>query len=232
MLRTVLVSLLVATAPAALAAQLVGHPPTSSPFRDYPMGQDLGVFGGWFGGNTGQAGVGPKGAATVGVRYSFHIGGPALFVASVQRIASQRRVIDPRQSGAARDLGTHADPLYLAEGGLDVALTGQKSWHSLIPSAGVSAGAVRSNSGGDIGGYSFGTTFALGWGLGLQFVPKGNLSLRMDVRDHFWQLGYPSVYFATPTGGGTPVLTTSRNSQNEWTHNLTYTFGLSYAFKR
>jgi hypothetical protein len=214
---------------APLAAQ-VGTEPEKSPYQDFTYHQDFTVFSGYFSGNTGTVNIGPKSSPIFGVRYGLHIGGPAEMSIRISRASSSRNVLDPTKIGAARDLGTMSDPIWIADAGINLALTGQKSFHHLIPVIGFGLGVSKSNSSQDVGGYRYGTGFAIHFGGGLKFVTHGPWGARLDLTDYFWQLSYPGGYFLTPTGG-TPVLSSSQ-TQNEWKQNATITFGLSYIFSR
>ena len=225
-----LVVLLLAAVAALPARAQVGTLPSKSPYRDFSFGQDVTVFGGRFGGNEGKAGVGPRASSIVGVRYALHISGPAEFSVRVARAASTRLVLDPSKDGDARTLGTQSEALYIADAGLLFALTGQKSWHHLIPLVGFGLGLVSSGAGQDVGGYSFGTGFAIQYGAALRYVTSGNISVRLDWTNYLWQLAYPESYFNPTATGGPPVLSTNKSSQ--WTNNRTLTLGVSYIFSR
>jgi hypothetical protein len=214
---------------APLAAQ-VGSEPDKSPYQDFTYKQDFSVFGGYFTGNKGAAGVGPQSAPVIGVRYGLHVGGPAELSVRIMRASSDRDVIDPTKIGAARDLGTMSDPIWIGDVGINLALTGQKSFHHIVPLFGFGVGASKSGSAQDIGTYSFGTGFAIHFGGGLKFVTHGPFAARLDVSDYFWQLSYPGTYFLAPTGG-TSVLPQGQ-AQNEWKQNGVITLGISYIFKR
>jgi len=227
--KLVLTAAMLCLAVAPLAAQ-VGTEPEKSPYQDFTYHQDFGVFGGYFGGNRGSANIGPKSSSIFGVRYGLHIGGPAEMSIRIARASSTRNVIDPTKIGAERDLGTESDPIWIADVGINLALTGQKSFHHIIPVFGLGLGASKSNSSKDVGGYSFGTGLAIHFGGGLKFVSHGPWGARVDLTDYLWQLSYPASYFVTPIGG-TPVLAAGQ-AQNEWRSNTTITFGLSYIFSR
>ncbi len=228
-MKLALTAALLVLGAAPLAAQ-VGTVPEKSPYQDFTYHEDFTLFGGWFGGNKGSADVGPQSSSIFGVRYGLHIGGPAELSLRIGRAQSTRNVLDPTKIGAARNLGTMSDPIWIADAAVNVALTGQKSFHHLIPTFGVGVGLSRSNSSADIGTYKFGTGFAIQSGLGLKFVTHGKWGARLDFSEYFWQLSYPGTYFVTPTGG-TSILQASQ-AQNEWKLNPTITFGISYIFSR
>jgi opacity protein-like surface antigen len=216
---------------AAPALAQVGYPPTKSPYQDVSIHQDIAAYGGWFSGSEGQAGVGPRSGTILGVRYGLRIGGPVDFVGHLARVSSDRLVLDPSLSGDARRLGTQGEPLYLADVGIAVNLTGQKSYHRLMPTAGFGLGLVTGRGGADIGGYQFGTGFAIQFGAGVRYIASNNVSVRLDLADYLWQLAYPSTYYTHPAAGGDPILAANAPT-NEWTHNKTITLGISYILSR
>jgi hypothetical protein len=227
--KLVLTAALLCLGIAPLAAQ-VGNEPEKSPYQDFVYHQDFSSFGGYFTGNKGTANVGPQSSPIFGVRYGLHIGGPAELSIRVARASSMRNVLDPSKNGAARDLGTESDPLWIADVGINVALTGQKSYHHFVPQFGVGVGLSKSNTSADVGGYKFGTGFAIHFGGGLKFVTHGPWGARLDLTDYFWQLSYPNAYLTPPTGI-TPILAEGQ-AQNEWKQNATITFGISYIISR
>lgn len=214
---------------APLAAQ-VGTVPEKSPYQDFTFHQDLEVFGGYFGGSGGEANVGPQSSSLEGVRYGLHVGGPAELSVRLARASSTRNVLNPLLIGTARNVGTESDALWIGDVAINLALTGQKSFHHFVPVFGFGGGFVKSTAGPDVGLYSFGTSFAIQFGGGLKFVTHGPFGARLDVADYLWQLSYPGGYYIAPTGG-TQVLQQSQ-AQNEWTHNAIVTLGITYIIAR
>ncbi len=212
-----------------LAAQ-VGSVPDKSPYQDFVFKQDLSVYAGYFAGNRGETGIGPQGGPVFGVRYGLHIGGPAEASLRIARAFSDRLVLNPAGVGAARTVGTVSDPLWMADVGINLALTGQKSFHHVVPVVGGGAGVAKSGAAKDVGGYSYGTGFAIHFGGGLRFVMHGSWSARVDATDYLWQLSYPGGYYTMPAGG-TAILVAGQ-AQNEWTHNGVLTLGITYILAR
>jgi hypothetical protein len=227
--KHVLTAALLSFGAAPLAAQ-VGSAPDKSPYQDFNYHQDFTVWAGYFGGNTGEAGIGPQSSSILGVRYGLHVGGPAEFDVRIGRAFSNRLVLDPIKIGAARTVGTESGALWVADLGINLALTGKKSFHHVVPEVGFGIGVASSSASQDVGGYSFGTGFAIHGGGGLKFVTHGPWGARLDVTDYFWQLSYPGSYFLAPTGG-TAILSASQ-VQNQWVSNPVLTFGISYIFSR
>jgi hypothetical protein len=223
-----MVALAVATTSAVAQAQ-VGYPPAESPFRDLVYRQELTVVAGYYAAGKDPVGVAPGSAPMFGLRYEVRVGGPAQFAVRLARTFSERDVLDPTKPEDERIIGTHPWALYLADLGITFNLTGQKSFRGIVPVATVGGGIATDLRGGeDVGGFSFGTPFALSFGAGMRWVSGSRYQLRLDVLDYLYQVRYPNSYF---TGSGTlpPVRS---GAQNVWTHNAAITLGGSYQFFR
>jgi hypothetical protein len=217
--------------PAALAAQ-VGYPPERSPFTDLEYRQHVSVIGGYFSAKADRAGVAPGGGAIVGVQYDLGFGAPVFVTTRVRSVVSERTVIDPIRPAERRVLGTTARPLTIADAGLTLALTGQRSFHGLVPLVHAGVGVASTFGGGaDPGGFNFGTSFALAYGLGVRYVPeRTRWALRADLGNTIYRVRYPQSY-TTPSLDGTSVL--PRNaSLSSWLTNTAITAGVSYQFRR
>jgi hypothetical protein len=226
-----LAGLLAALLPAPVIAQ-VGTLPQDSPFRDLEYRQGFTGYTGWYSAAKDPAGVAPRSGPMVGLRYDVRIGGPAQFTARVGTVFSERMTIDPSEAGDARYLGVSDQGLYLGDVGLTVNLTGQKSWHALVPYAQVGVGLASDFQGRDIGGYQFGTTFAFNFGGGMRWVPRDRWELRADVADYLYQIEYPDTYYVPTTIGGSDAVLNGDQAKSVWKHNFALTVGLSYAFFR
>jgi hypothetical protein len=176
---------------AAPAAAQVGHPPSESPYHDVPFKQEVTVYGGTYQGAIGKAGVGPTGGPVIGARYSIRLGGPVEASAHVARVATSRMVKDPLKTGDERLVGEQSFGLYLADVGLALNLTGQKSFHRLVPVVGAGLGVVSGSNSPDVGGFKVGTPFALNFRAAIRFIPEGNISARLEKSDNRIQHSYP-----------------------------------------
>jgi hypothetical protein len=138
-------------------------------------------------------------------------------------------LIDPAKPEPARNLGTGSRPLYSATAGLGLSLTGSKSWHHIVPEIAGGLGFVSDlRSKADSGGFKFGTRFAFTWGGGVRYVPGGRWSIRADLTNRMYQLGYPQTYYLEPTGG-TPVVSATQ-AKSFWLNNPAFTLGISRLF--
>jgi hypothetical protein len=209
----------------------VGYPPQKSPFRDLEYHSEFTLFGGYFRGANDPAGVAPKGGPIAGIRYEIGVGGPAQLVVRAARASSTRNVIDPTQPAATRSLGSQAWPVYLADLGLSLNLTGQRSYHGIVPVI-YSGVGIATDAGKKVteDPYRLGTTFALSFAGGLRFVPGGRFQVRADAGTYMYQIKYPAGYFIN-SSDNTAFLGPTQ-AKSFWKRNGVYTLGLSYLLFR
>lgn len=231
MKQALFVMALIAAVTPAAAQVSVGYPPAASPYRDLEYHQELTVFGGYLNAAKDPAGVAPKAAPIVGIRYEANVGGPAQLVFRFAEAMSERNVIDPTKAQDSRSLGTRKWPLYLADFGMSVNLTGQRSFHGIVPVTYVGVG-IATDGGKKVAAdpYRFGTTFALSFAGGLRFVPGGRFQMRVDAGTYMYQLKYPAGYYILASDN-TAVLG-SAQAKSFWKRNGAYTFGVSYLLFR
>ena len=229
--RRVASCFLLLLAGATTAGAQVGYEPEASPFRDLEYRQELTGFVGWFHAGKDVAGVAPRSGPITGARYEVRVGGPAQFTVRAARVASERRILDPGKPAAEREVGVESWPLYIGDLSLSLNLTGQKSWHRLVPVINGGAGIVSDFKGGsDVGGFRFGTQFAFSFGAGVRYVPGGRFQARVDLSDHLYQVEYPESY-RLRASDDTSVLRNTQALRN-WKHNVALTAGASYLFFR
>lgn len=209
----------------------VGYPPSSSPFRDLEFHQEVTLFGGYFAAGADPAGVAPKGAPMAGVRYEATVGGPAQLVVRLAKAFSERSPIDPTQPEASRNLGVRSWPVYLGDFGLSVNLTGQRSFHGVVPVTYFGVGIAT--DGGEKATedpYRFGTTFAFSFAGGLRFVPGGRFQIRADAGLYLYQIKYPAAYYILASDNTAVV--GDGQARNFWKRNGAFTLGASYLLFR
>jgi hypothetical protein len=212
------------------AAQVVGYPPASSPYSDLEYSQELTLEFGYARARHDPAGVAPKSAPLLGLRYELSIVGPLALSSEITRTFSDRDVLDPSKPKATRSLGTESAPVYSADVALAMNLTGRKSWHNLVPQVRAGLGVVSSSAKDAASGYSFGTPFAFTFGGGVKVVPGGRVQLRGDLTDRVFKLSYPDAYYRLASDN-TAVLDVS-TPRSAYTHHLGMTLGVSYLFGR
>src|SRR4029079_1332480 len=217
---------------APLSAQVdVGYPPPQSPFRDLEFKHEITAFAGYYMAAKEPAGVGPRSAQMDGIRYDLTVGGPVQFVSKIARINSERQVIDPLEPRATRDRGIQSWPIYLTDLGFSLNLTGQRSWHAVVPVVNMGIGLASDlDKQDDKDPFNLGTTFAFSLGGGLRIVPGGRFQLRADAGTWIYKYEYPTTYYAT-TSDNTTVLG-AKVAKNFWKKNLGLTLGASYLLFR
>jgi hypothetical protein len=209
----------------------VGYPTSRSPFADLQYRQELTIFAGQFKAGTEPAAVAPRSGPMVGGRYEVTVGGPAQLYVRGSRVFSERMALDPTKPAATRNLGLSKTPLYLADVGVSMNLTGQRSFHGVVPSLAVGAGVASTlNSKVENDPYKFGTTFAFSFGGGLRILPTDRIQIRVDGGTHMYQIRYPTEY-STPASDNTSVIP-SGAAKSFWKSNPSITAGLSYLFFR
>ncbi len=215
---------------ATTASAQVGHLPESSPYRDFEASQEFTFFGGHYKAGKDPIGVAPGDGSMFGVRYQIHVGGPAFLVAKWSHVTTERFSIDPTKIGTARQLGKRNVSVNLYDIDLALNLTGEKSFHHLVPVVNLGAGIATCGCTVDPDPYSFGTPFAFSFGGGLRYVPGGRFQVTLDWNDYLYQLKYPADYFLIPVGG--TAVASGDQARSFWKNNRALTLGASLLFFR
>src|SRR6185503_8615666 len=227
MKRSLLIFAFALVAVPAAAQVDVGYPPPKSPFRDLEFKHEITAFGGYYLAAEDPAGVAPRSAPMEGIRYELTVGGPVQFVARLARVNSERQVINPLEPRASRDLGVESWPIYLTDLGFGLNLTGQRSWHGVVPVVNMGIGLASDlDKQADDDPFNVGTTFAFSLGGGLRIVPGGRFEMRADAGTWIYKYKYPTTYYAT-TADNTTVLG-PKVAKDFWKRNLGLTLGASY----
>jgi hypothetical protein len=216
---------------ATTARAQVGHLPDNSPYRDLETHQEFTFFGGQYSAGRDAIGVAPRGGPMFGLRYEIHVGGPALIAARWSHVNGERFPIDPTKTGAAQQLGKRSTSLNLYDVDLALNLTGQKSYHHLVPVINLGAGLVTCSCTVANDPFKFGTPFAFSFGGGLRYVPGGRLQLRLDWSDYLYQLKYPPPYYIVNAVTNKSAVPQDQ-SPSFWKNNRALTLGASLLFFR
>ena len=217
---------------AVVAGAQVGYSPARSPYLDLYYTQEITPIVGYYFGRGDAAGVAPGSGAITGVHYEWRVGGPAHLLGEIAYIGSSRMVKNPANPPATRNVGEQSWPLYSADVGLGMSLTGARSWHQIVPELRAGLGVVTDLKGKpDVGGFKHGTRFALTWGGGVRFVPGGRFQFRADLTNRLYSIAYPESYYVVTSTNGTALLPTSQN-KSVWRNNPALTIGLSYLYSR
>jgi hypothetical protein len=220
------------------ASAQVGYPPQHSPYRDLRETMEATFYSGYYRAKKDPARVAPVSGPMIGAHYQWRAGGPAHLTVDAARVESERRVLDPEKSGVCvltdincKSAGVYRWPLYMLDGGLAMALTGERSFLRMVPEVKAGVGIVTDfHSQPDVGSFGFGTRFALSWGAGLRLLPGGRYAFRADISNRLYTVKYPVSYYV-PADDGTTIFT-QQQSRTAWLNNPAFTIGVSYLFSR
>lgn len=202
-----------------------------SPYRYIETAHELGVFGGILSPGTGQLDLGPKEGPAAGVRYAIELAGPLSLEAVGRALITERDVRDPRRAAGEEVRGTGDVLLTSADVRLKFSLTGRRTWHGFGPYV-WAGGGVAFDLAGDPAAdqdllpedrFDFGTSFLGLLGLGVRWIPRDDIELRVDGEFDLWQLDTPPGYLDAERG-----LFTDPIPENEWVSALGLTLGAAY----
>ena len=224
--RSLLLGAFLLACVAGASSAQVGYDPEHSPFRDIRKGSALALGVGWFAGDAGNLGIGPTDGPTATGRFEISLGGPTMVTVGATFAQLERNVVDPDPDSLPPRTGPFSTDILMLDLGLQLRLTGQKSYRRLAPYFGAAMGLAFELSGPpDPGGYSFGTRFTLAPGAGVRIYPGRRLSLAVDFRLLFWTLSYPTSYQV-----GSPPLVPPGGDTSDWTTHPWTTVGVAWSF--
>ncbi|HEU0301896.1 MAG TPA: hypothetical protein VFR37_20745 [Longimicrobium sp.] len=215
MMRLSRTALLLAFALAA-GARATAAQAIPSPYDYIEPTQSPGVFAGYLFtdpdisiSDSVSAAMGPRSGPVFGVRYQIRAAGPLSIEGSVGVLLTDRQLFEADSAeGTATELGiTVPSTVGMADVALRFHLTGPRTWNGLAPFVVGMGGFV-----GDIRGtfaeeeaelsdtefFRFGPSFAVGAGLGTDWFPARNISLRVEAQGRLWRMRTPSGFLPTP----------------------------------
>src|SRR4029077_12023149 len=162
---------------------------------------------GHLGADRGVANAGTSNASTFGVRYEIPAGRAIHFQFTGAYLRGDRFILDPRADSIspARKTGPFKSDLALVEVGMQLRLSGNKTWRGFAPYVGTGLGLMFDvNSPGDTtgSGYRFGTKLTIAFASGVRWYPARRVLINADVRAHMWKLKYPVSFHSTLSPDG------------------------------
>ena len=235
--RTVLLLALALTAGArAAAAQTI-----PSPYDYIEPTQSAGVFVGYLFTDpdvglpdSTTLPLAPQSAPVFGVRYQLRAAGPLSIDASIGVSPTDRRLFAAELDEDSVFIGpldletTVPATVVMADVGLRFNLTGPRTWNGLAPFV-VGMGGLVGDARGTFDEeedvreealFRFGPSFAVGAGLGTDWFPTSNASIRVEAQTRLWRM-------TTPTGflGGNPTA-----ERREWNPVVSVSVGGAFHF--
>lgn len=214
-----------------VAAAQVGHDPGDSPYRDIPVHPGPMIFLGHLSGDRGDAGSGTTNARTFGLRYELPAGRALIFQFTGAYLKGDRFVLNPYvdSTSAARKTGPFESDLGMAEIGMQLRLSGGKTWRGFAPYAGAGLGLIFDiKEPKDTSDYRFGTKLTPAFSTGVRWYAARHLQVNLDLRAQMWRLKYPVAYhLAAPDGSR--ILPLTRPLQ-DWTLHPWISVGVGWIF--
>jgi hypothetical protein len=196
-----------------------------SPFRRIETTQSIHAFGGYMVPDRNVAlndstsiPLGPEAGPVFGVRYQVRASGPLSIEGSIGISPTQRRLFAPKYLAdstrvEAEDLGVDVPSLVvMGDAGLRFHLTGPRTWNGLAPFVVGMGGLVGDLAGGHpaeedaeldaSARFRLGPSFAVGAGLGTDWFPAQNVSLRLELTGRLWRMNTPEGFSIARTKRG------------------------------
>lgn len=214
-------AVLLTALPPVLTAQ-VGHDPGTSPYHDLRRGAMLRLVGGYFGGERGKVPVAATNGATGGLRLEYQASNVIIFTTGIAYAQTSAFYVTARES-PPDTVGPVNNDLVLADAGLQISLTGGKTFHGLQPYIGGTVGlAFGSAIAADTSGYNFGTKITAGPEAGIRWYPGRRVSFELGGRIVYYRLQYPANFRIS--------VIPANASLTEWTAHPWATFGVAWNF--
>ena len=192
----------------------------NSPFQRIETTQSIHVFGGYLVSerdvdltDSTSADFGFAPAPVIGLRYQIRASGPLSVEAAVGFSPSSRRLFAPNFLNdstrvEAEDLEVEVPAsLVTTDLGLRFHFTGPRTWNGLAPFVMGMGGLAADVSGDhdeekeaaleDNQRFRFGPSFAVGAGLGTDWFPTRNISLRLELQGRLWRMETPEGFTVT-----------------------------------
>ncbi len=211
------------------AVAQVGHLAESSPYRDMRIKQALVFYGGYLTGDRGSAGVGPSGGRMAAARWEIAVGAPSVLYLGLALANLERALVNLNDPPDTRFFDTANQTIVMLDGGINVVLTGRKTWRGFAPYVGLGMGMAFGGSvPEDSSGFTFKTKFHIGPTVGVRIHPSPRFHFRIEGRGFFWRLTYPPTFFQPPN----PLLNPILETDSDWTFHPTLLFGIGYTLRR
>ncbi|HVX87861.1 MAG TPA: hypothetical protein VG940_02955 [Gemmatimonadales bacterium] len=231
-----LACIVTATAPQRLSAQ-VGVAPGHSPYRDIIRGNGWTVTAGQVYGDGGPLKLSPNSGRSLGLRYDIRLSGLLQGYASLGYLATERRMLNPDDSVVHRFSGAVDQTVWTPEIGLQINLTGPKTWHHLAPYAAIGLGAaVGEGVAQDTTAFEFGTKLLFTPAAGVRVFLGERVHLRVEGMYYYWKMKYPNSWLSEPAAqpsepdAPTTAPVKNNNELDDWIPTPSLRVGFGFAF--
>lgn len=235
-LAIVALALFTTAAPQRLSAQ-VGIAPAASPFHDITYGNGWTFTVGQVYGDGGSVRMSPNSGRSFALRYDVRLSGLLQGYAELGRMSLERHAMNRDDSVVNRFSGPYDMTVWTPQAGLQVNLTGPKTWRGFAPFIGASIGAaVGDEVAQDTSEFVFGSKLVFTPSAGIRAYLGDRLHLRVEGQLHYWKMKYPSAWVTEPDAQPSeldepttaPIATIDGLSEWLWTPSLRLGIGLAF----
>ena len=223
-------------APASLTAQ-IGAAPSPSPYRDILHGNGWTVSAGQVFGSGGPLRLSPNSGMSYSLRYDVRFSGLLQGFAELGYFATQRQLLAPDDSVMNRFSGPVDATVWTPQIGLQLNITGPKTWHGLAPFLAVGFGAaVGEGVAQDTTEFVFGTKLLLTPAAGVRVFVAQRVHLRLEGQLYYWKMKYPASWLsepaAQPSTSGEPTTAPIKSTEDldDWVPTPALRLGIGFAF--
>lgn len=228
-------------APERASAQEQGGPPSiDTPYRWIDGSFRVAPYLTRLETSRGELGLGPASTQLFGGRARVRLTGPISLEGNLGFASSERAVIDPTLPAGPAAVDTVPFRWLVAEGLFHVALTGQRTWHSIQPYVLIGGGMVlgvdeprspvlADSADADVRFEMNAAPTAVA-GLGAEWRVSETIGVGFELRDHLWRLKTPQGFFRDQVLENIEEADAPAPEETQWTNNLEFGVGLWYYF--
>lgn len=211
-----------------------------SPYRWIERDVRLGLFGGYLVADRGNLDHGPGPTFVAGPRFRIRVSSPLSIEAGVAYGPADRWVIDPSVETGPAVIDTVASHWILPSAGVQLGLTGARTWNGIHPFLMIGGGlmiSVKKEASERFEDpeetslrYDPGTNPVVHFGGGLEVFPTDRIGVSLEARDNFVRIKSPDGWFAAEILQIINEAGAEAPKESQWTHNFEFTLSLWYYF--
>lgn len=232
--------LVLATPDRARAQEEGGPPSIDTPYRWLDGSFRIAPYAAKLQTGRGDLELGPASTQLYGARTRLRLTGPLSLEGNLGYASSERSVIDPRLSSGPAAVDTVPFRWAVAEGVIQLALTGQRTWHGIQPYLLIGGGMVLavdepgspalSDSADAAFRFEMNAAPTAVAGAGTEWRVSEALGVGLEVRDHLWRLKTPDGFFREEVLNNIDEADAPAPEETQWTNNLEFGVGLWFYF--
>jgi hypothetical protein len=211
-----------------------------SPYRWIPRGLRVGLQGAYLSADRGNLEFAQGPTMVTGARFRVRVSSPLSLELGASYATPNRWVVDPRLETGPAVVDTVSSNWLSIEAGVQLGLTGARTWHGFHPYA-VFGGGFLIGINEQLSDtfaeqalepfrYKIGTAPELYGGLGFEIFPSGKIGLAFEFRDHLTRIKTPDGFFQPDILQTIADLGLEAPTDTQWLHNLEFSATLWYYF--